>query len=145
MNIVWQTLLIACLKRCIETEKACRANPCGWMACGRQDPPQWREYEVLRKEWEDAEAELWKLTDVEYDGDDPFRSACWHWRYAKVMARTCTWLMRTTKDGSITASQRMQELQREENRLVEVCGLTDIYKTPNQHIEEAFPNLKKEI
>ena len=138
----WQNELMACLKRCIETEKACRANPCGWMSCGRQDTPQWRKYEVLRKAWKDVEAELWKLTDVEYDDQDPFRKAAWNWRYQKVMARKCCWYQKSVSTQTM-ASQLMRELDVAERELVEVCGLTDIYKSPNQYIEEAFPNLKK--
>ena len=138
----WKERLTAIAKRCIETEKACRANPCGWQSCGPGDTPEWKEYAVLSAAWQEAERDLWQVTDIEYDDKDPLRAAAWEWRYWKVMARKCCWSQLTT-GNTYWAKETMRELHRAETHLMDLCGLSDLYKSPCQYLEEAFPNLKK--
>jgi len=139
MNNLRETL-IEIAKRYIETEKACCAHPLAYSSC----PPQghdWEEYRVLSAEWQEAESDLWRATDVEYDDKDALRAACWEWRYAKVMARQCTWHI--LKDGDTKwARNTMWKLHNAEAHLMELLGLSDLYKSPCQRIEEAFPRLK---
>jgi hypothetical protein len=138
----WKEELTAIAKRCIEAEKKCRANPCGWQSCGPRDTPEWKEYAILSATWQDAESDLWRATDVEYDDKDPLRAACWEWRYAKVMARKCTWYL--LKDGnSKWAGETMQKLHMTEMNLMGLLGLLAEYKAPCHYIEEQFPRLKK--
>lgn len=141
----WKEKLTTIAKRWIEAEKKCRANPCGWQSCAPRDTPEWKEYAVLSAEWQEAEKDLWQVTDVEYDDKDPLREACWEWRYRKVMARKCCWFqLNCPYEGSRMAGELMRNLHNAEVHLMELLGLSDIYKCPCQYIEEQFPNLKRE-
>jgi len=138
----WKKNLTAIAKRYIEAENACRANPCGYQSCLPKDAPEWWEYAVLSATWQEAESDLWRVTDVEYDDKDPLRAAAWEWRYAKVMARQCTWHI--LKDGDTKwARNTMWKLHNADAHLMEILGLSDLYKSPCQYLEEAFPGLKK--
>lgn len=138
----WKERLTAIAKQCIEAEKKCRANPCGWQSCAPGDTPEWKEYAVLSAAWQEAERDLWAITDIEYDDKDPLRAAAWEWRFRKVMARKCTWHL--LHDGnSKWAGEAMHQLQEAESNLMSLLGLSDLYKSPCQYIEEAFPGLKK--
>ena len=139
----WKEALTAAAKWCIETEKKCRANPCGWQSCGPRDTPEWKEYAILSEAWQQAEADLWRVTDIEFS-DDPLRAAVWEWRYWKVMSRKCTWYMKTA-GNSKRASETMQALRLAETHMMKLCGLEEFYKSPNQYIEEAFPKLKMTV
>lgn len=142
MNNLKETL-IETAKRYIETEKACRAHSLAYSSC----PPQghdWHEYLILSTEWQEAVRDLWQVTDVEYDDKDPLRAACWEWRYWKVMARKCCWYQ-LSKGNTDEASYTMQKLHMAEMNLMGLLGLLAEYKSPCQHLEEAFPGLKKGI
>lgn len=140
----WKEELTAIAKRYIETEKACRANPCGWQSCPPRDTPVWKEYAILRAAWQEAEKDLWQVTDIEYDDKDLLRATCWEWRYWKVMARKCSWYQ-LNRGNTDEAAYTMQKLHNAEAKLMELCGVKDFYKFPCQYLEEAFPGLKKGI
>lgn len=129
------------LRAYILANDAVRKNPCGWMSCPPRDTPQWRDYAVLSEAYQKAYSELWMATDIEYDRS-PFRDAVWNWRYWKVMARKCCWYQRF--GSTFYAGRTMDKLQQAETKLVEVCGLSNIYRTACSYIEEQFPNLTKE-
>src|ERR1035437_1084363 len=90
----WKEELTAIAKRCIETEKACRSHPVAYRAFIDTRSEQGQEYQKLSEAWQEAERDLWEITDVEYDDKDPLRAACWEWRFCKVMARKCCYLLR---------------------------------------------------
>ena len=139
----WKERLTVIARRCIETEKVCRAHPLAYSSCPHQGH-DWEEYQVLSAEWQEAESDLWRATDVEYDDKDPLRAACWEWRYCKVMARKCTWYL--LKDGnSKWAGETMQKLHMAEMNLMGLLGVLNEYKAPTHYIEEQFPRLKKGI
>ena len=144
MNDYRKEQLIAAGREVIRTEKILRANPHSWAACHPDpDTPEGKAYKEQSDAYRKAESEFWMLTDCEFDDQDPLRSACWYWRYGKVMARTCTWHMQkywTTNHASFL----MGELQAAETKLMKELGLLDEYKSPNEYIVERFPNLKKE-
>jgi hypothetical protein len=118
------------VKRWIAAEKACRANSCGYQSCPPRDTPEWREYAILSATWQEAESDLWRATDIEYD-DDPLRAACWQWRYCKVMARKCCHLqLKYPNEGSRMAAELMQNLHMAEMNLVGLLGLLNEYKAP---------------
>jgi hypothetical protein len=135
--------IILALKRQIEAERACRANPCGWRSChGPKSDPVWAEYYKLRDELTDADKELWHVTEMEYGGC-PIINACWEWRYWSVMSRKCCWYQ-TNPLTDYKAADTMRALAKAELDMVKACGLEEIYKSPNEYLEEAFPNLKAE-
>ena len=139
----WKEKLTVIARRCIETEKVCRAHPLAYSSCPHQGH-DWAEYQVLSAEWQEAESDLWRATDVEYDDTDALRAACWQWRYCKVMARKCTYLLlKHGAKGSQLAGELMQNLHMAEMNLMGLLGLMGEYKAPTKFIEEQFPRLKK--
>lgn len=138
----WKAEIVRCAKAYIEANHAIRSNPCGWMSCrGPETDPVWAEYYRLSDSYNKAYSELWMATDVEY-GDDPIANASWEWRYWSVMARKCCYYQKSIATDHM-ASKTMASLHAAELKLMEVCGLSDLYKSPRHYIEETFPNLKK--
>jgi hypothetical protein len=138
----WKADIIRCAKAYIEANHAVRSNPCGWMSChGPATDPVWAEYFRLSDLYRKAASNLWMATDVEY-GDDPIANASWNWRYWKVMARKCCYYQKFIWTDHM-ASKTMRSLHDAESKLMEVCELSELYKSPCHYIEEAFPNLKQ--
>ena len=138
----WKINIIECVKNYIEANDALRKNPCGWTACHpSKDTPEGEEYYRLNENYQDAYSKLWMTTDVEYN-EDGFRDVIWNWRYWKIMARKCCWYQKLIPTYHL-AAETMRNLQDAENKLIEVCGLTEIYKSSSYYIEKQFPNLKK--
>lgn len=134
--------IVDCLRTYILAKDALRKNPTSWKSCHPlPDTEEGREYKRVRDIYERAESALWAATDIEYDDSD-FRDAVWNWRYWRVMARKCCWYQRF--GTTFKAGQTMHRRQAAETRFVEVCGLSDIYRTANSYIEERFPNLRQE-
>jgi hypothetical protein len=125
----------------IVAEDALRKHPQGWLSSPPPETPDGQEYMRLVDVAHDAAAALWMATDVEYS-EDGFRDRVWNWRFWKVMARKCCWYQRF--GTTFKAAWTMRQLQKAEDRLVEACGLTSIYRSPCSYIEEKFPNLKHE-
>jgi hypothetical protein len=140
----WKAEIIRCAKRYIETNDAVRKSPCGWQSFHR-DPkiyPEWAEYYKLSEEYHKASSNLWMATDVEY-GDDDIANAAWEWRYWSVMARKCCWYQKSIFTDYM-AGKTMSRLQDAETKLMEACGLLELYKPSSYYIERAFPKLKLE-
>jgi len=131
-----------CLRAYILANDAVRKHPMAYSSFHRLDTLAGQQYEQLSQAYHKAAADLWMATDFEYD-DSPFRSAVWTWRYWKVMARKCCWYQLGGK-CHWRAGWTMRKLQEAETKLVEVCGLTGIYRTACSYLEEAFPNLKSD-
>ena len=136
--------IIDALRAYIFANDAMRKNKQSWLS----SPPPGREtaegaeYHRVRDAYRKAKSDLWEVTDFEY-GDDPMRKAVWTWRYWNIMARKCCWHQRF--GSTRRAGWTMRKLQEAEDKMVEVCGLTDIYRSPCSYIEEAFPGLKKAV
>jgi len=132
--------IIECAKRYIETNHAARSNPCGWLSCPPRDTPQWKEYEILRENYNKAYSDLWMATDVEY-GSNELTNAAWEWRYWSVMARKCCFYQESMLTSRL-AGKTMNQLHKAEAELMEICGLSELYNSPCSYIEKQFPNLK---
>jgi len=136
-----QREIIAAAKNYIEANHAVRSNPCGWKSMrGPGNDPVWAEYYKLQNAYQYAYSRLWMTTDVEY-GNDPIVDTAWEWRYWKVLARKCCHYQLTTGTTK-QAAEIMRNLGKAEADFFEACGLSEIYKSPCQYIEEAFPKLK---
>jgi hypothetical protein len=139
----WKAEIIRCAKRYIETNDAARKSPCGWKSIhGPKEDPIWAEYYKLSDAYEKAYSDLWMSTDVEY-GDDEIANASWNWRYWSVMARKCCWYQKSIFTDYM-AGKTMRCLNDAETKLMEVCGLLELYKPSSYYIERAFPKLKME-
>ena len=116
--------LTAVAKRYIEADKALRGNPLSWSSRGPDySTPEGQEYRKLSLAHRAAVAEMWMITDMEYDDPDqnPLAAACWEWRYWGVMARKCC---HSQRDGSTAwAVSTMRKLQEAETHLMELLGL----------------------
>lgn len=127
-------------RACIEFEDARRKHPQAY----KSSPPHGQDgdgYKILCRAARNADAEFWSATDFEYS-EDGLRDVIWNWRYWKVIVRKCCWSQR---NGSTKwAGNAMASLQEAETKMVEVLGLSDIYRTGHSYLEEAFPNLKGE-
>ncbi len=133
--------IVRAAKAYIDANHAVRSNKCGYMSFhGPKEDPKWAEYYRLSDIFKNAKADLWEATDMEYGGHE-ICNAAWEWRYWKVMARKCCHYQ-TSMFTNHMASKTMSQLGDAEERLMKVCGLEDIYKSPNHYIEEAFPKLK---
>ena len=126
MNNEWKKRLTAAVKKYIETDRACRANPCGYQSCGPRDTPEWKEYARLSEEYRKAKTAMWEITDVEYDVEEPY-AAAWEWRYWHVMSRKCCFSQLTT-GNTVWAGETMTNLETAERNLACVCGLKDLYE-----------------
>ena len=131
-----------CLRAYILANDAARKHPHAYRSFHNPHTPEGAEYERLSQASQKAASDLWMATDFEYD-DSAFRSAVWTWRYWKVMARKCCWYQLGGK-CHWRAGWTMGKLQEAETKMVEVCGLTGIYRTACSYLEEAFPNLKNQ-
>ncbi len=141
MNNPYKEELTKCLRAYILADKALRNNDWSWKSF-HPDPktPEGIEYYRLQDEYQKASSDLWMITDCEYN-EDGFYDIIWNWRYWKVMARKCCW---SQKGGSTKwAGETMSKMSAAYEKLVEVCGLLDIYKSSCEYIQERFPNLKK--
>ena len=139
----WKAEIIRCAKRYIETRHATRNHPKAYSSIrGPVESPEWKEYSILSNAYHDAYSDLWMATDVEY-GDDEIANAAWNWRYWKVMARKGCWYQKSIFTDYM-ASKTMRNLDDAETKLMEVCGLLELYKPSSYYIERAFPKLKME-
>lgn len=144
----------------IEVNNLLCSNPQSIRSSPPPDNDEGRAYRALRREYMAAYADLWAVTDFEYE-EDGFRDVCWDWRYWKVMARKCCWYQShayvpepdLTPSNGFTlhrfdnqfdaAAATMKKLHEAEAAMVRACGLWDIYRPPCSFIEDHFPNLKK--
>ncbi len=140
MSDYTKTLVTNCLRSKIIAEHAMRGNKFSWASVHpRRSTPEGEEFYRLQEEYEKAVSALWMATDFEY-GEDGFREHVWNWRYWSVMARKCCWYQRF--GTTWRAGRTMSKLGRAELKMVEACGLTDIYRSPESYIAEHFPNLR---
>ncbi len=136
--------IIVAAKNYIEATHALRSNPLGYRSChGPKTDPAWAEYYRLQDVYRKVYGELLVATDVEY-GDNPIANTAWEWRYWKVLARKCCYHQLSTGSTKV-AGQTMASLHKAEAAFMDACGLTELYTTPCQYLEKAFPNLKGKI
>lgn len=119
--------VLKCLTKAVkdytEAEHTLRSNPLSWSSRGPDyTTPEGQKYREENKAYRAALAELWMITDVEYDDKDPVAAACWEWRYWSVMARKCCWSQLTTGKTD-WAAETMQKLDEAGRHLLEVLGL----------------------
>lgn len=101
------------------------------------------DYDRLKEEYRSATADLWEITDREYR-EDGLHDKMWNWRYAKVMARKCTFLLRGIR-GTTRAAKLMRKLDVAEKEFVQAFDLENIYENANERLKRAFPNLCSKV
>jgi hypothetical protein len=134
-NCDFKQQVTAVLKHYIETKKALRSHPHSLAAFKSKDP----NYAKLEEDYRQATRDIWEITDVEYN-EDGFRDLLWQWRFSNVLARKCTWWMKTGNHTGVAAAL-MEDVDNYEKALVAACGLENIYESADESIRKHFPNL----
>jgi len=139
----WKVDIIQCAKAYLEVQHKWRSHPYGLQSFhGPENDPVWAEYYSLSEAYKTALSNLWMATDLEYSDDD-IAMAAWEWRYWKVMCRKCCYYQKSMHTSHL-ASKTMNNLQKAEEHLMEVCGLNNFYKSSNYYLELHLPNLKNQ-
>lgn len=139
----WKVGIILCAKAYLDAQHKWRSHPYGLQSFnGPATDPVWAEYYLLSEAYKTASCNLWMATDVEYHDDD-VAIASWEWRYWRVMSKKCCYYQQSMLTSRL-ASDTMARLQEAEQRLMDVCGLAEDYKSWNHYLEKHFPNLKNQ-